>query len=169
MFSKLKNDLPASLVVFLVALPLCLGVALETVFDLGLGDIFSIRIAGNILNQDILGSMEFAVHSGVKLVMVLGHTKCGAVVGACNHVSMGNLTPLLDKIQPAILKETSISEDRTGKNLDFVNKVAELNVQLIIEQIRLHSPIIAQAEKEEKIKILGGFYDIELGVVKFYE
>jgi carbonic anhydrase len=141
----------------------------ETVFDLGLGDIFSIRIAGNVLNQDILGSMEFAVHSGVKLVMVLGHTKCGAVVGACNHVTMGNLTPLLDKIQPAILKETSILQDRTGKNLNFVNKVAELNVQLIIEQIRLHSPIIVQAEKEEKIKILGGFYDIELGVVKFYE
>jgi carbonic anhydrase len=141
----------------------------ETVFDLGLGDIFSIRIAGNILNQDILGSMEFAVHSGVKLVMVLGHTKCGAVVGACNHVSMGNLTPLLDKIQPAILKETTIVEGRNGTNLNFVNKVAVLNVQHTIKNIRNESSIITQAEVEGKIKIIGGFYDIELGVVTFYE
>ena len=141
----------------------------ETVFDLGLGDIFSVRIAGNVLNQDILGSMEFAVHSGVKLVVVLGHTKCGAIIGACNHVSMGNLTPLLDKIQPAILKETSVLTERTGKNLDFVNKVAELHVQLSIDKIRTQSPLIAEAEGAGNLKIIGGFYDIELGVVKFYE
>ncbi len=142
----------------------------EHIFDLGLGDIFSVRIAGNILNEDILGSMEFATNVvGTKLVVVLGHTKCGAIVGACNHVEMGNLTTLLSKVQPAIDKETSTTENRNGNNPDFVKNVTEFNVHLTIERIRKESTIIANLEREGKIKIVGGLYDVEKGVVKFYE
>ncbi|MFM2267947.1 MAG: hypothetical protein RL757_1388, partial [Bacteroidota bacterium] len=142
----------------------------EHVFDLGLGDIFSVRIAGNILNEDILGSMEFGVHAvGVKLVVVLGHTKCGAIAGACNHVKLGNLTTLLDKVQPAIAKETTVTTDRTGGNYYFVDKVAEQNVLNSIERIKAESPLIASYENEGKIKIVGGMYDIETGVVRFFE
>lgn len=142
----------------------------ELIFDQGLGDIFSIRIAGNILNEDILGSMEFATNVvGTKVIVVLGHTKCGAIVGACNHVEMGNLTTLLNKIQPAIYKETSTKENRTGSNVAFVNNVTELNVHLTIERIRRESPIIADLEKNEKIKIVGGMYNVENGKVTFFE
>lgn len=142
----------------------------EHIFDLGLGDIFSIRIAGNILNQDILGSMEFGVHQiGAKLIVVLGHTKCGAIAGACNHVQLGNLTPLLDKVKPAIEREKTITENRTGANMTFVNKVAEQNVFHTIERIRKESPIIAESAQTGKIKIVAGLYDIETGKVMFYE
>src|SRR5690349_15419061 len=117
----------------------------ELIFDQGLGDVFSIRIAGNILNEDILGSMEFATKVvGTKVIMVLGHTKCGAIVGACNHVEMGHLTTLLNKVQPAIYAEKAIKENRTGANPDFVKNVTELNVQLTIDRIRRESPIIAE-------------------------
>lgn len=142
----------------------------EHIFDLGLGDIFSVRIAGNITNNDILGSMEFGVFKvGVKLIVVLGHTACGAIIGACDHAKLGNLTGLLDKIQPAIEAEKSVSENRTGSNNDFVNKVAIQNVFLTIDRIRQESPLIAQNEKEGKIKIIGGLYDIETGKVDFFE
>ena len=142
----------------------------ELIFDQGLGDIFSIRIAGNILNEDILGSMEFATKVvGTKIVMVLGHTKCGAIVGACNHVEMGNLTTLLKKINPAIAKETSTRENRDGSNAAFVNNVTELNVQLTIDRIRKESPIIAELEKEDQIKIIGGLYDVDNGKVTLFE
>ncbi len=142
----------------------------EHVFDLGLGDIFSVRIAGNILNEDILGSMEFGVHVvGVKLVVVLGHTKCGAIAGACSHVKLGNLTGLLDKVQPAIARETTVTTDRTGSNYYFVDKVAAQNVLNSIERIKAESPLIASYENEGKIKIVGGMYDIETGVVHFFE
>jgi carbonic anhydrase len=142
----------------------------ELIFDQGLGDVFSIRIAGNILNEDILGSMEFGTNVvGTKLIVVLGHTKCGAIVGACNHVEMGNLTTLLNKIQPAIYKETSTKENRTGSNVEFVNNVTELNVHLTIERIRRESPIIADLEKTGKIKIVGGMYNVENGKVTFFE
>jgi carbonic anhydrase len=142
----------------------------ELVFDQGLGDIFSIRIAGNILNEDILGSMEFATKIvGTKVLVVLGHTKCGAIVGACNHVEMGNLTTLLNKIQPAIFNEKTTTENRTGSNPAFVNNVTEINVHLTIERIRRESPIIAELELEGKIKIVGGLYDVETGAVTFYE
>ena len=142
----------------------------ELIFDQGLGDIFSIRIAGNILNEDILGSMEFATKVvGTKVLLVLGHTKCGAIVGACNHVEMGNLTTLLNKIQPAIFSEKKTKENRNGSNSDFVNNVTELNVHLTIERVRRESPIIAEMEQLGQIKIVGGLYDVETGEVSFYE
>jgi len=141
----------------------------ELIFDQGLGDIFSIRIAGNILNEDILGSMEFATHVvGTKLIMVLGHTKCGAIVGACNHTELGNLTTLLKKIEPAIENEKVTTENRDGKNAEFVKNVTEINVHLTIERIRKESPIIANLEQEGKIKLVGGLYDVETGGVNFY-
>lgn len=142
----------------------------ELIFDQGLGDIFSIRIAGNILNEDILGSMEFATKVvGTKIIVVLGHTKCGAIIGACNHVEMGNLTTLLKKVQPAIDKESATTDNRTGSNFQFVQNVTALNVQLTIDRIRQESPIIAELEREGKIKIVGGMYDVETGKVDFYE
>ena len=142
----------------------------ELIFDQGLGDIFSVRIAGNILNEDILGSMEFATKVvGTKIIVVLGHTKCGAVVGACNHVEMGNLTTLLNKIQPAKFQEKTVVENRNGSNEEFVQKVTELNIHLTIERIRRESPIIAELEENGKIKIVGGLYDVSTGMVRFYE
>lgn len=142
----------------------------ELIFDQGLGDIFSIRIAGNILNEDILGSMEFATKVvGTKIIVVLGHTKCGAIVGACNHVEMGNLTTLLKKVEPAIELETVTKENRTGTNPDFVYNVTENNVHHVIKRIRKESPIIAELESNKAIKIVGGMYDVETGQVTFYE
>lgn len=141
----------------------------EHIFDLGLGDIFSVRIAGNILNEDILGSMEFGVHKiGVKLVVVLGHTKCGAIAGACSNVKLGNLTGLLEKINPAIDSEKTIETDRDGSNPVFVDKVAELNVHKTMDRIRNESSLIAEYEKEGKIKIVGGMYSVETGGVTFF-
>jgi len=141
----------------------------ELIFDQGLGDIFSIRIAGNILNEDILG-MEFATKVvGTKAIVVLGHTKCGAIVGACNHVEMGNLTTLLNKVQPAIYAEKKTTDNRTGSNSTFVHNITELNVHLTIDRIRRESPIIAELESTGQIKIIGGLYDVENGKVRFYE
>lgn len=142
----------------------------ELIFDQGLGDVFSIRIAGNILNEDILGSMEFSTKVvGTKILVILGHTKCGAIVGACNHVEMGNLTTLLNKIQPAIFNEKTTKENRDGSNSDFVNNVTEINVHLTIDRVRRESPIIAELEQDGQIKIVGGLYDVETGIVTFYE
>ena len=142
----------------------------EHIFDLGLGDIFSVRVAGNILNADILGSMEYATKLvGTKLVVVLGHTNCGAIIGACNHVVLGNLTTLLEKVQPAINNEKTITENRDGSNNVFVNKVSEENIHLTIKRIRKESSIIAEMEVMGQLKIIGGLYDVETGLVKFYE
>lgn len=142
----------------------------ELIFDQGLGDVFSIRIAGNILNEDILGSMEFATKVvGTKILVVLGHTRCGAISGACNHVEMGNLTTLLAKVKPAIDSEKETTENRTGSNPDFVKNVTELNVHLTIDRIRKESPIIAELEQQGEIKIVGGLYEVETGKVFFYE
>ncbi len=142
----------------------------ELIFDQGLGDVFSIRIAGNILNEDILGSMEFATKVvGTKIILVLGHTKCGAIVGACNHVEMGNLTTLLNKIQPAIVLEKTVTENRDGKNSEFVNKVTDIHVHLTIDRIRRESPIVAELEQQGSIKIIGGLYDVETGHVTFFD
>ncbi|MCE3294490.1 MAG: Carbonic anhydrase [Crocinitomicaceae bacterium] len=142
----------------------------ELIFDQGLGDIFSIRIAGNILNEDILGSMEFATKiAGSKIIVVLGHTKCGAIIGACNHVEMGNLTTLLNKIQPAVVSEKETTTNRTGSNSGFVNNVTEINVHLTIERIKKESAVIAELEQAGSIKIIGGIYDVETGEVTFYE
>jgi carbonic anhydrase len=142
----------------------------ELVFDQGLGDIFSVRIAGNILNEDILGSMEFATKVvGSRIIVVLGHSKCGAVKGACDHIEMGNLTTLLNKIQPAVYEEKSTKENRNSKNDTFVEKVASLNVKLTMERIRKESDIIRDLEASGAIKIVGGMYDVDSGKVDFYE
>ena len=142
----------------------------EHIFDLGLGDIFSVRIAGNILNDDILGSMEFAVHQmGVKLIVVLGHTKCGAISGACNHLELGHLSQLLDKIQPAVNAETTELINRSGNNYDFVDKVAAINVFQVIESIKTKSIIVNNAMNDDSVKIVGAMYHIENGKVIFYE
>ena len=142
--------------------------SVELIFDQGLGDIFSIRIAGNVLNEDILGSMEFATKLvGTKVIVVLGHTKCGAIAGACNKVELGHLTGLLNKIKPAMEKETTTTENRTGKNLSFLKNVTEIHVGLIIEQIRKESPIIAELEANGQLKLVGAMYDVDTGKVDF--
>jgi carbonic anhydrase len=142
----------------------------ELIFDQGLGDVFSIRVAGNILNEDILGSMEFATKlAGTKIIVVLGHTKCGAIAGACNHVELGNLTTLLNKIQPAIEHETTTKENRNGSNSEFVKNVTALNVKLTIDRIRKESPVVVELEKEGKIKIIGAMYEVETGKVTFHD
>jgi len=140
----------------------------ELIFDQGLGEIFSCRIAGNILNEDILGSMEFACKiAGAKLIMVLGHKECGAINGACKNVEMGYLTNLLLKIRPAVLFEKeNINKPENEK--DFVNNVAETNVRLTMDQITKQSSILAEMEKSGEIAIIGGMYDVGSGVVKFY-
>ncbi len=140
----------------------------ELIFDQGLGDIFSIRIAGNILNEDILGSMEFACKiAGSKLIVVLGHTNCGAIIGACDDIKLGHLTTLVNKIKPSIEIETQTETDRNGKNIKFVENVSVNNVKLTVEGIRRRSPILSEMETEKKIKITGGMYDVETGIVKF--
>ncbi|HMQ08140.1 MAG TPA: carbonic anhydrase family protein [Saprospiraceae bacterium] len=142
----------------------------ELIFDQGLGDIFSCRIAGNVLNKDILGSMEFACKvARSKVIVVLGHSKCGAVKGACDGVQLGNLTALLDKIKPAIEAENTITENRNASNSDFVEKVAELNVHLTMQEIVKRSRVIAEMLNSGEIAIIGGMYDVETGVVEFYE
>lgn len=146
-------------------------VSAELVFDQGLGDIFSVRIAGNFVNEDILGSMEFACKlAGTKLVVVLGHTACGAVKGACDHARLGNLTTLINKIEPAVAAVSEPADEslRNSKNIDFVNQVAEKNVMMTIENIRNQSPVLVEMEKNHEIKIIGGMYDISNGEVTFY-
>ena len=142
----------------------------ELIFDQGLGDIFSVRIAGNIVNTDILGSMEFACKvAGSKLIVVLGHSKCGAVKGACDHVEMGNLTELLSKIQPAVYQEKETSDDRTSKNSGFVENVAEINVKRSVKNIIERSFVLEQMLEEGQIGIVGAMHDIESGKVIFYD
>jgi carbonic anhydrase len=142
----------------------------ELIFDQGLGDIFSVRIAGNIVNEDILGSMEFGCKvAGAKIIVVLGHTKCGAVKGACDNVALGNLTGLIEKIKPAVDQEMTTTTNRNSSNSTFVENVAELNVSLSVKNILLKSPIIAEMVKNEEITIVGGVHDISSGEVKFFE
>lgn len=146
-------------------------VSAELVFDQGLGDVFSIRIAGNFVNEDILGSMEFASKlAGTKLIVVLGHTSCGAIKGACDHARMGNLTALINKIEPAVaaVKEPKDESLRNSKNLEFVDSVSAKNVLLTIENIRERSRILADMENDGEIKIVGAMYDISTGGVDFY-
>jgi carbonic anhydrase len=144
----------------------------ELIFDQGLGDVFSIRIAGNIVNTDIIGSLEFACKvAGSKLIVVLGHTSCGAIKGACDHVEMGNLTELLSKIQPAIYaeKETKQAEKRTSKNKDFVESVANLNVKNSVKVIINRSYILEQMIEKGEIAIIGGKHHLDTGMVEFYD
>lgn len=141
----------------------------ELIFDQGLGDVFSIRIAGNVVNTDILGSMEFACKvAGSKLIVVLGHTKCGAVKGACDHVEMGNLTELLSKLQPAVYQEQQTTGDRSSKNAEFVENVAEINVKRAVKSILQRSYILEQMVEKGEIGIIGAMYNIETGSVEFY-
>lgn len=142
----------------------------ELVFDQGLGDIFSCRIAGNVLNEDILGSMEFACKAaGAKVVVVLGHSRCGAVKGACDGVQLGNLTSLLKKIDDAIALETETVGDRSSANPEFVERVAELNVMLVKQQILERSPVLATMIEQGEIALIGAMYDVETGAVEFYD
>lgn len=147
-------------------------VSAELVFDQGLGDIFSVRIAGNFVNEDILGSMEFACKlAGTKLIVVLGHTACGAVKGACDDAKMGNLTKLVEKIKPAVnaVAEPKDASLRNSKNSEFVDNVAKVNVQLTIDRIHAESPILSEMEKNGEIMIIGAMYDINNGEVTFFE
>ena len=141
----------------------------ELIFDQGLGDVFSVRIAGNIINEDILGSMEFGCKvAGSKIIVVLGHTKCGAVKGACDHIEMGNLTALLTKIRPAVDDEITIKENRNSGNVEFVEKVAVINVKRTVKSIIERSPILKEMIESGAIGIVGGIHDITTGEVAFY-
>ena len=147
-------------------------VSAELVFDQGLGDIFSVRIAGNFVNEDILGSMEFACKlAGTELVVVLGHTSCGAVKGACDDAKLGNLTNMLAKIKPAVeaIKEPEDINLRNSKNSEFVDNVATKNVELTINRILKESPVLAEMQSKGEIKIVGAMYDVNTGAVDFFE
>lgn len=142
----------------------------ELIFDLGVGDVFNARIAGNVANDDIIGSMEFACKvAGSKLIVVLGHTKCGAVKGACDGVELGNLTTLLSKIKPAVEAETETKENRSSSNADFVQHVADINVRKAIDEILNRSTVLKEMVDNGEIGIIGGMHDITTGEVKFYE
>lgn len=142
----------------------------ELIFDQGLGDIFSIRIAGNILNDDILGSMEFACKiAGSKLIVVLGHTKCGAIEGACDNIQLGHITTLLNKVKPAIEIEKETKSERNSRNKKFVENVTVNNVNVTVQKVKEQSPLLNEMEQSGKIKIIGGLYDLDTGRVTFYE
>lgn len=142
----------------------------ELIFDQGLGDIFSVRIAGNIINEDILGSLEFACKvAGSKFIVVLGHTKCGAVKGACDHIEMGNLTALLSKLQPAVYEEKTETENRNSGNDRFVEKVSIINVKRTVHAIMERSPILKEMIASGAIGIVGGTHEISSGTVNFHE
>ncbi len=142
----------------------------EMVFDQGVGDIFSCRVAGNVINEDVLGSMEFACKlAGSKLIMVLGHTKCGAVKGACDNAQMGHLTGLLSKIRPAVAEESTENNDRSSGNASFVDKVAGINVKQVMKGISTRSSILHEMMLNGEIALIGGMYDVESGEVEFYD
>ncbi len=140
-------------------------VPIETVFDQGIGDIFAARVAGNIVNTELLGSMEFACRlAGSKLVVVLGHTSCGAVKGSISSARLGNLTQLVQKIEPAV---EAIEGERDADNDGYVDAVAEENVRMVIAEIRRDSPVLATMEQDGEIHIVGGMYDVSSGAVRF--
>jgi carbonic anhydrase len=141
----------------------------EVIMDLGIGDIFNCRVAGNVRNTDILGSMEFACKlAGAKVVLVMGHTACGAIKGAIDNAELGNLTGLLAKIKPAI-EATTYSGDRSAKNYGFVDAVARKNVELTVAGIRKDSPVLAELEAKGEVKIIGAMYNLETGAVEFFD
>jgi len=146
-------------------------VSAELIFDQGIGDVFSIRVAGNFVNTDILGSMEFACKlAGTKVLVILGHTSCGAVKGACDGAELGNLTSMLAKITPAVegVLQPEDPSLRNSKNIDFVNEVAKKNVHLTIDNILAHSSVLKEMADAGEIQIVGGMYDIKTGAVEFY-
>ncbi len=144
-------------------------VPVEVIFDQGIGDIFSARVAGNFINEDILGSLEYSCKvAGSKAVVVLGHTSCGAVKGACDHVKLGNITSMLDKIMPAVdAVETPEGADRSSSNIDFVNQVVEKNVEFALRDINKKSPVLKQMLENGEIEIVGAVYDVKSGKVSF--
>jgi len=138
----------------------------ELVFDQGIGDIFSVRIAGNIVNEDILGSMEYACKvAGSKIVVVMGHSNCGAVTAACNHVELGNITALLSKIKPVV---EAVNVDANNMHDEVIEEVAHLNVELSITRIKQESSILAEMEERGEIEIVGAMYDVNTGLVEFF-
>lgn len=140
----------------------------EIIFDQGIGDVFAIRNAGNIQNTDVLGGMEFGTElSGAKLIVVMGHTSCGAVRGACQDVKLGHLTGLLDKIQPAVKEASAAQDSKDCGNAAFINEIAKDNVKLVMKQIQAESPIIDKLVKENKIAIVGGIQNLATGEVIF--
>ena len=141
----------------------------EIIFDQGIGDVFNARIAGNFVNEDILGSLEFACKlAGSKLIVIMGHTSCGAVKGACDHAELGNLTGMLEKIKPAMANvATEEGVDRSSKNLDFVNKVAVQNVHLTIAKLKSDSPVLNEMIEAGDVDVVGAMYDVRTGEVSF--
>ncbi|QLG89103.1 carbonic anhydrase [Chitinibacter bivalviorum] len=140
----------------------------EQVFNTGVGEIFDARVAGNTVNEDILGSLEYAAKvAGSRAIVVLGHTSCGAIKGACDNVKMGNLTGLLDKLMPAV-NATKTDGDRNSKNHAFVHDVTEENIKLTVQKIRDMSPILKEMEEQGKIKIVGAMYDVATAKVTWY-
>jgi len=145
-------------------------VPVEDVFDKGIGDLFVARVAGNIVNEDILGSMEFSCKvSGAKLVLVIGHEYCGAIKGAIDQVTLGNLTALLKKITPAVAACSHYPGAKTSKNPEFVDMVIQENVKITVETIRKQSPILKEMEQNGEIKIVGAYYDMDTGLVNFFD
>lgn len=148
-------------------------VPVETVFDQGVGDIFSARVAGNFVNTDILGSLEFACKvAGSKAIMILGHTSCGAVKGACDHVELGNLTAMLENIEPAVQKVSATvgdDADKSSANPEFVQSVAETNVALTVDRLRKDSPVLKEMEDNGEIKVVGAMYDVASGKVSLLD
>ncbi len=141
----------------------------ELVFDQGIGDVFAPRVAGNVVNEDILGSLEYASRvAGSRLVVVLGHTSCGAVKGACDNVKLGNLTPLVGRLRTVVDSVAHVG-DRTSANHEFVDMVAEANVKDVVGDIRERSQILAEMEKKGEIKIVGAMLDVSTGRVTFLE
>lgn len=142
----------------------------ELIFDQSFGDIFSIRIAGNVVSPNVLGSLEYATAvAGSKLIVVLGHTRCGAIKGACDHVEMGNLTQLLDHIKPSLKAENTIKGDRTGNNPEFVDAVAALHARNTVHEVLQGSQIINDLVQSGKIGIVPAMYDITTGKVHFFD
>ncbi|UAY56306.1 carbonic anhydrase [Arachidicoccus terrestris] len=143
-------------------------VAAELVFDQGIGDIFNIRIAGNIITPEVLGSLEYAVEvSGVPVILILGHTGCGAIGGACDQVSLGNLTGLLEKIQPAIRAEKTVTDNRNSQNPEFVRKVTLLHLENVLSDMLEQSSVIANAVRSDKLLVATAIYDVASGAVQF--
>jgi carbonic anhydrase len=141
----------------------------EVIMDLGIGDIFNCRVAGNVENADILGSLEFACKlAGAKVVLVMGHTACGAIKGAIDSARLGNLTGLLAKIRPAV-EATTYTGERSTKNDAFVDAVARKNIEMTVVNIRKDSPVLAELESKGGIKVTGAMYDLRTGEVKFFD
>ncbi|AWO01531.1 carbonic anhydrase [Chitinophaga alhagiae] len=142
----------------------------ELIFDQGLGDIFSIRLAGAVISDNVLGSLEYACKiAGSKAIVVLNHTHCGAIKGACDHVEMGNLTGLLGKIRPAIFQEKSIKENRTSSNQEFLKAVTYIHTERSVQAIIEQSIILAEMIEKGEVGIIGAVYDVETGTVTFLE